>query len=102
MQQMAFGWPSRGYLEEQVRQAASGSVLVAIDTRLLSERPFESEDVERALAYQVGDWMNLLPEYLRTIEYSGPRKPDSNLSSRRTKRGISEPALPVVYSGETV
>ena len=70
MQQMAFGWPSRGYLEEQVRQAASGSVLVAIDTRLLSERPFESEDVERALAYQVGDWMNLLPEYLRTIEYT--------------------------------
>ncbi len=39
-------------------------------SRLLSERPFESEDVERALAYQVGDWMNLLPEYLRTIEYT--------------------------------
>ena len=39
-------------------------------SRLLSPRPFESEDVERALAYQVGDWMSLLPEYLRTIEYT--------------------------------
>ncbi|MBK8639027.1 MAG: sulfatase-like hydrolase/transferase [Chromatiaceae bacterium] len=39
-------------------------------SRLLSAQPFESEDVERALAYQVGDWMNLLPEYLRTIEYT--------------------------------
>ena len=29
-----------------------------------------AEDVERGLAYQVGDWMSLLPEYLRTIEYT--------------------------------
>jgi len=39
-------------------------------SRVLSTQPFTSEDVERALAYQVGDWMNLLPEYLRTIEYT--------------------------------
>ncbi|MFZ1536284.1 MAG: sulfatase-like hydrolase/transferase, partial [Chromatiaceae bacterium] len=39
-------------------------------SRVLSARPFDSEDVERGLSYQVGDWMNLLPEYLRTIEYT--------------------------------
>lgn len=39
-------------------------------SRVLSARPFDSGDVERALAYQVGDWMSLLPEYLRTIEYT--------------------------------
>lgn len=39
-------------------------------SRVLSARPFASEDVERGLAYQVGDWMSLLPEYLRTIEYT--------------------------------
>jgi len=38
--------------------------------RILSPGPFDSRDVAPALAYQVGDWMHMLPEYLRTIEYT--------------------------------
>lgn len=37
--------------------------------RVLTDQPFASADVERALAERV-DWLNMFPDYLRMVEYT--------------------------------
>jgi hypothetical protein len=37
--------------------------------RVLSDRPFDPADVDRALAERV-DWLNMFPDYLRMVEYT--------------------------------